>query len=216
MKKSLLILGTMLLTQVGAYAVDGQVLINQSTVMAAGGFPYIISNPGSYKLTGNLQMSTTSAGNHAGLDIAIAINSSFVDLDLNGFAIIVTNSDPDLRHNYFAIAEIGTFSQVSIKNGNISVKSSVPMAFTFGIPFGIYLHTTTTVGLADLTIFTRASWPGIGQVGTQFDVGSLSLLRHNRFAAGEFRLACPSLFVENFGLRNNDIPGCTGVNNGGF
>src|SRR3954447_26751041 len=80
------------------FAVDGQVLINQSTVMAAGGFPYIISNPGSYKLSGNLQMTTTSTGNHAGLDMAIAINSSLVDLDLNGFSIIVTNNDPALSH----------------------------------------------------------------------------------------------------------------------
>ena len=47
-----------------AFAVDGQVLINQSTVMAAGGFPYIISNSGSYKLSGNLTMNTTSAGNY--------------------------------------------------------------------------------------------------------------------------------------------------------
>ena len=45
-----------------AFAVDGIVLINQSTVMAAGGFPYIISQPGSYKPSGNLTMNTTQAG----------------------------------------------------------------------------------------------------------------------------------------------------------
>jgi len=54
------------------------VLINQSTVLATGGFPYIISNPGSYKLTGNLTMSATSAGAYHGSDIVITTNSSAI------------------------------------------------------------------------------------------------------------------------------------------
>ena len=37
-----------------AFAVDGTVLINQSTVTAAGGFPYKIMQSGSYRLSGNL------------------------------------------------------------------------------------------------------------------------------------------------------------------
>jgi hypothetical protein len=37
-----------------AFAVDGATLINQASVMAAGGFPYKITQPGSYKLSGNL------------------------------------------------------------------------------------------------------------------------------------------------------------------
>ena len=32
-----------------AFAIDGVVLINQSTVTAAGGFPYMITKTGSYK-----------------------------------------------------------------------------------------------------------------------------------------------------------------------
>jgi hypothetical protein len=43
-----------------AFAVDGVVLINQSTVMAAGGFPYKITQPGSYKLSGNLAVTALS------------------------------------------------------------------------------------------------------------------------------------------------------------
>ena len=65
---------------VAAFGVDGQVLINQSTVMAAGGFPYKITQPGSYKLTGNL----TVPANTDGIDI----NASHVTLDLNGFSLI--------------------------------------------------------------------------------------------------------------------------------
>jgi hypothetical protein len=63
-----------------AFAVDGQVLINQSTVMAAGGFPYKITQPGSYKLSGNLVVSTIFTD---GIDIL----TSNVSIDLNGFTI---------------------------------------------------------------------------------------------------------------------------------
>src|SRR5436853_6750224 len=100
MNKSLFLLA---LIPFQAFAVDGVVLINQSTVMAAGGFPYIITQPGSYKLSGNLTMSTTTTGNYSGLDIAIGINSSGVVLDLNGFSIIVNNNNQTILHNFYAI-----------------------------------------------------------------------------------------------------------------
>jgi hypothetical protein len=61
-----------------AFAIDGVTLINQSTVMAAGGFPYVINQTGSYKLSGNLQVTNTTA---------IQINAAGVALDLNGFTI---------------------------------------------------------------------------------------------------------------------------------
>jgi hypothetical protein len=62
-----------------AWAVDGETLINQSIVMAAGGFPYQITQSGSYKLSGNLVVTTN-------VD-AIEISASNVTLDLNGFTI---------------------------------------------------------------------------------------------------------------------------------
>src|SRR5579862_6817102 len=68
------------------YAVDGQILINQSTVMSAGGFPYIISQPGSYKLSGNL-VATTGAS-------AIQIGANNVIVDLNGFNVSCAAQQP--------------------------------------------------------------------------------------------------------------------------
>jgi hypothetical protein len=72
----------------GLYAVDGVVLFDQSHALAGGvtpgdapGFPVTISQPGSYRLSGNLtvpDMNTT----------AIQITSDAVFLDLNGFSII--------------------------------------------------------------------------------------------------------------------------------
>lgn len=61
-----------------ALAVDGVTLINQATVTAAGGFPYVISQPGSYRLSGNLVVLNATA---------ISITASNVTLDLNGFSI---------------------------------------------------------------------------------------------------------------------------------
>lgn len=61
-----------------ALAVDGVTLIDQATVTAAGGFPYVISQPGSYRLSGNLVVPNTNG---------ISITAANVTLDLNGFSI---------------------------------------------------------------------------------------------------------------------------------
>src|SRR5438552_8329198 len=70
------------------YAVDGVVLINQSTALAgnvtpgdAPGFPVTISVSGSYKLSGNLTVPDADT-------TAIRITAEDVTVDLNGFSII--------------------------------------------------------------------------------------------------------------------------------
>ncbi len=94
------------------YAVDGVVLINQATVNAAGGFPYTISNPGSYKLAGNL----IPGSGHNGIEIA----ADHVTIDLSGFAIIgpglngistKSGARPDGSLLYY---------DITIRNGSIS------------------------------------------------------------------------------------------------
>jgi hypothetical protein len=79
MTKGILIAVAMAVAPALLYAVDGQILINQATVLAAGGFPYKITQSGSYKLSGNLVVSTE-------VD-AIDIVANNVTLDLNGFTI---------------------------------------------------------------------------------------------------------------------------------
>lgn len=71
-----------------ALAVDGTVLINQSTITngltgcpTGGHFPIIICQSGSYRLSGNL---TVPDGNTTG----IQISADDVTLDLNGFSIL--------------------------------------------------------------------------------------------------------------------------------
>lgn len=71
---------TMLVWAASVGAVDGTIEINQAKVLAAGGFPYRINASGSYRLTGNLTVSSTSAD-------AIDVSVNHVTIDLNGFAI---------------------------------------------------------------------------------------------------------------------------------
>jgi hypothetical protein len=79
MKKSIVMLALLLFAQLCGYAVDGQVLINQATLNAAGG-TYTITSPGSYKLSGNLQQKDKDTN-------VIVIASDNVMIDLNGFSI---------------------------------------------------------------------------------------------------------------------------------
>ncbi len=81
MKKSALCLLTMMLAPFYAFGIDGVVLINQSSVVAAGGFPYVISAPGAYKLSGNLTVPNAST-------TAITITSNNVTIDMNGYSIL--------------------------------------------------------------------------------------------------------------------------------
>ena len=60
-------------------AVDGVTEINDTSVAAAGGYPFTIAAPGSYVLTGNL--TTGGAG-------GLVVTATDVVIDLNGFALI--------------------------------------------------------------------------------------------------------------------------------
>ena len=64
-----------------AQAADGVIEINQAIVEANDGFPYLISEPGSYILTGNLTVPDENT-------TAIRVQADHVTVDLNGFAII--------------------------------------------------------------------------------------------------------------------------------
>lgn len=70
------------------FAVDGVILIDQNRALAgnvtpgdAPGFPVTITQPGSYRLAGNLTVPNANT-------TAILVNSEFVTIDLNGFDIL--------------------------------------------------------------------------------------------------------------------------------
>ena len=63
-----------------ASAGDGRIEINQASVDAAGGFPYYLSQPGSYVLTSDLVVPNAAL-------TGLVISAPSFTLDLNGFAI---------------------------------------------------------------------------------------------------------------------------------
>ncbi len=86
MSKRLLVLAAFVasLAAATAQAVDGVIEINHAKVVAAGGYPYRINQPGSYRLTSNLIQPDPATR-------VVEITASNVTLDLNGFTIQGTN-----------------------------------------------------------------------------------------------------------------------------
>ena len=60
-------------------AADGRIELNQTVIDEAGGFPYIISAPGNFVLTGDLSVPADTDG--------IVINTTRVRIDFNGFTL---------------------------------------------------------------------------------------------------------------------------------
>jgi hypothetical protein len=135
MKKALLIVLAIALAPFSAFAVDGVMLINQATVTAAGGFPYVISVPGSYKLSGNLQVT-------GGVD-GIQIASSNVTLDLNGFSI----SSVDGSSSHTLVRAVGAIMGVTVRNGILSATSNIELNF-FSSAGGTVLEDLTLLHLS--------------------------------------------------------------------
>ena len=107
-------------------AVDGVTLIDQNKALAgnvtpgdAPGFPVTLSQPGSYRLAGTLTVPDAAT-------TAIAITSSFVTLDLNGFSIIGPGNcdsgrDCPRGEGSGVIARLGfnPLVNIAIRNGSI-------------------------------------------------------------------------------------------------
>lgn len=82
----------LLLTSAAVWAVDGVIEINHAKALAGGvtsgdapGYPVTISQPGSYRLTGNIAQ--PDANTHA-----VSVTANDVSIDLNGFAILGANT----------------------------------------------------------------------------------------------------------------------------
>jgi hypothetical protein len=173
--------------------VDGVVLINQSTVMAAGGFPYTISSPGSYKLSGNL----IAPANVNGIQIA----ASNVTLDLAGFSI----GGPDQTCTtvclpVYGITAVSPVIGVTVRNGAIS-----------GFGGQINLATNGSFSLVeDLILFQ------FGSFQAQSGFGVSSVVRHV-IANSIIALQCPSVIVESVtqGYGTGHASGCVFGNSSG-
>jgi hypothetical protein len=105
-------LASLLFICVGAHAatsLDGVTLIDETTITAAGGYPYQITKPGSYRLSGNLTV--------PGSEDAIHILADGVTLDLGGFSITASGYGASCC----AIYDMGgTHTGNSVRNGSIT------------------------------------------------------------------------------------------------
>ncbi len=132
---------------------QGRIEINQARAVAGGvtpgdepGFPVSITLPGSYVLTSDLNLSAAPSPQFTS---AIVFGSSFVTLDLNGFAIRSANQCDGSRNGCFWITgspAIGTNGQplqgIVVRNGRVSGS---------GGP-GLDLQTVVGVRIEDLDI----------------------------------------------------------------
>ena len=105
-----------------ASASDGAVLLNQHRALTgdvtpgdAPGFPITISLPGSYQLSGNLELPLGAAG--------IEITADHVTLNLNGFSIIGNRHEPPTTTAEAGVVvgiKVTSRSDVTILNGTVT------------------------------------------------------------------------------------------------
>ena len=200
MRKTLLIVVAIALAPFCAFAVDGVTLINQSTVMAAGGFPYIISNPGSYKLSGNLVPNLNQ--------MALRITAINVVVDLNVFNILCS-TDGSLSAGFVCVGEGAVMHNIAIRNGGVTVSLTTNSAA--GPMYGLAFN-SDRLTVEDLRIEA---------LGKTFSLGPNSIIRHNILSgSGSGTAVCPSLIEGNVnagtqpGEHINN--GCVLVNNVGL
>jgi hypothetical protein len=135
-RASILLVSSLLLAPI-AHAVDGRIEINQASVAASGGFPFVISQPGSYVLTGDLTVAD-------GTTSAIQIGAAGVTLDLNGFQIVGPRScTPGSQANYYVATTItcaGTGTAHGVTGGVDDVVRNGRVAGFGG--YGVYMYGT--------------------------------------------------------------------------
>lgn len=168
-----------------AYAVDGQVLIDQAKAMAgnvtpgdAPGFPITISRSGSYKLSGNLTVPSPEVG--------IVITTSNVSIDLNGFTMATSYPQPQLSPSRGIIYEgPGGPTGIRVKNGTIE-------GFLF--PFSLF---TNVQGVGFLAcrfcsfddLLARSAFGGTAS----FDLGSNSRVHNVTAPDLSINVRCPAV-----------------------
>jgi len=200
MKRTLLLLSALSLGAISAFAADGQILINQSAAIAAGGFPYTITQPGSYKLSGNLTAPLNTA--------AILVYASNVSIELNGFTV---GCSYDQTFSGSAVCVV--FAQGSnrtLRNGFVTVSANSIAQYTVLIGVNMALSTGNTIE------YVNASAPNLsGATSIQF--GDHTIFRFNVASGAGPYLGCPSLIEGNVNLSGKifDPGSCVLVNNVG-
>jgi Right handed beta helix region len=140
-------------TSLGVQAVDGVILIDQARVNAAGGFPYRITTPGSYRLAGNLTAPMGKGG------VVVSAGGTVV-LDLNGFSIASGGScDPAGLNCTPPVPGAGNPAGVWVHDagtgaGVFSIINGAVSGFT---SFGINVQVAGAVEIRDVKVFNNSA-----------------------------------------------------------
>lgn len=94
--------------------IEARTPIPKGPAIPIAGPHFIISQPGSYYLTGNITVSTSDA---------IRVASNDVTLDLNGFTVRSSLEDQD---SGAGIRVLGSRARLTVKNGSIVSQTFVP------------------------------------------------------------------------------------------
>jgi len=192
-----LLTGAAFLSSIAAYAVDGVTLIDQAMVSASGGFPLQIKEPGSYRLSGNLVV--TSGPNS--IPDAIHILSDRVTLDLNGFSITAPGAPANS-----AITDAGTSHEgIAIRNGTINgwttaisladcKNCTVQQMILYGNRNGILIGPVAMVGA---NVVEQQVVPLGFSVGIQTGINSTITGNTISGFSDDMASKCPSLLVGN-------------------
>ena len=212
MKQLLTIVTLLIAIPACVFAIDGQVLINQAAVNAAGGFPYKITQPGSYKLSGNLVMNTSAQPNFPGMDVAILIGANNVNLDLNGFSITVNDVlGQALGHPFYAIAESGAFSQITITNGSARVTTNTNRL----VLTAINMPSSLVMTFENLNLVGKAPVLDVAPPAAHLLIAGGNSLVRRVVTDGNIDLRCPSSAIDNVAFISQAGPGCVVVNQPG-
>jgi hypothetical protein len=162
---------------------DGVALIDQSTILAAGGFPYHVTEPGSYRLIGPVTApALTPNGFNLGRLEAILIEADDVSLDLNGFTVRGGGVDQNTAPaGTPAIRGGSNIRAAAVRNGVVVSEEGrgITLAGIGSVVEGIRYHGQNFIG--PISVGPRALVRGntIGDGGTNVVCGPSSTVVEN-------------------------------------
>ena len=176
-------LGVMMVVP-AVYGVDGIILIDQNRALAGNvtpgdgpGFPVTISQPGSYKLSGNLSVPSTVR--------AIEITVPDVTIDLNGFSI--TTPWPQSQTS----PSRGIFYNGSTIPANIAIRNGTIEGFL--VPIQLISATIVKCQACSFEdLILRSNFGG----SVSFDLGNNIRMHKVTAPDSDINVLCPSVITE--------------------
>lgn len=173
--------------------------------------PYVISTPGSYYFTKNLQFTATSGD-------AISITSPNVNLDLNGFTLSSTAGVVGR-----AIFVTPGLNNIAIKNGNIAGNSTVFPTTIAGFENGIYANASSGIpfgAFRNLTVENMQvsgcrTWGIVAYYGTVTNCTVAANGTDGLIASDCVVTACIAKFNGGNGISGGTVSSCNAISNGG-